>query len=40
MIDKIIEIGIFYGMEMNVGKKSNENFKITNSSKTYDRPKN
>jgi hypothetical protein len=27
-------------MEMNVGKKSNENFKITNSSKTYDRPKN
>ena len=40
MIDKLIEIGGYYGMEMNVEKnKSNENFKTTISSKNYDRPK-
>ena len=40
MIDKLIEIGRFYGMEMNVEKnKNNENFKTTNPSKNYDRPK-
>jgi hypothetical protein len=34
MIDKLIEIGGCYGMEMNVKKnKSNENFKTTNPSK-------
>jgi hypothetical protein len=40
MIDKLIEIGGCYGMEMNVEKnKSNENFKTTTPSKNYDRPK-
>ena len=40
MIDKLIEIGGCYGMEMNVGgKKSNENFKTTIPSKNYVRPK-
>jgi hypothetical protein len=41
MIDKLIEIGKSYGMEMNVEKKhkSYENLKTTISSKTYDRPK-
>jgi len=40
MIDKLIEIGRCYGMEMNVKKnKSNENFKTTIPSKNYDRPK-
>jgi hypothetical protein len=35
MIDKLIEIGRCYGMEMNVEKyKNNENFKTTISSKT------
>ena len=35
IIDKIIEIGRCYGMEMNV-KKSNENFKTTVPGKNYD----
>jgi hypothetical protein len=40
MIDKLIEIGRSYEMEMNVEKKkSDENFKTTISSKAYDRPK-
>ena len=40
MIDKLIEIGRCYGMEMNVEKnKSNDNFKTTIPSKNYDRPK-
>jgi hypothetical protein len=40
MLDKLIEIGGCYGMEMNVGKnKSNENFKTTIPKKDYDRPK-
>ena len=40
MIDKLIEIGSCYGMEMNVKKKnSNENFKTTILSNNYDRPK-
>ena len=40
MIDKLIEIGRRYGMEMNVEKnKSNENFKTIIPSKNYDRPK-
>ena len=41
MIDKLIETGGCYGMEMNVKKKnkSNENFKTTIPSKNYDRPK-
>jgi len=40
MIDKLIEIGRCYGMEINVEKnKSNENFKTTIPSKNYDRPK-
>ena len=39
MIDKLIGIGGCYGIEMNVEKKSNENFKITIPSKNYDRPK-
>ena len=39
MIDKLIEIGGCYGMEMNVEKKSNENFKTTIPRKNYDRPK-
>jgi len=37
-IDKLIEIGRCYGMEMNV-EKSNGNFKTTIPSKNYDRPK-
>jgi len=39
MIDKLIENGKCYGMEMNVEKKSNENFKTTITSKNYDKPK-
>ena len=40
VIDKLIEIGRCYGMEMNVEKaKSNENFKTTIPSNNYDRPK-
>ena len=40
MIDKLIEIGRCYGMEINVEKnKSNENFKTTIPSNNYDRPK-
>ena len=41
MIDKLIETGRYYGMEMNVEKKneSNENFKTTIPSNNYDRPK-
>ena len=40
MIDKLIETGRYYGMEMNVEKnKSNENFKTTIPSNHYDRPK-
>jgi hypothetical protein len=39
MINKLTETGRCYGMEMNVEKnKSNENFKATISSKTYDAP--
>ena len=39
-IDKLIEIGRCYGVEMNVEKnQNNENFKTTISSKNYDRPK-
>jgi hypothetical protein len=40
MIDKLIEIGRSSVMEMSVEKnKSDENFKTSISSKTYDRPK-
>ena len=41
VIDKLIETGRCYGIEMNVEKKnkSNENFKTTIPSKKYDRPK-
>ena len=40
MIDKLIEIGRCYGMEMNVEKnKSNGNLKTTIPSNNYDRPK-
>ena len=40
MIDKLIETGRYYGMEMNVEKnKRNENFKTTFHSNNYDRPK-
>ena len=40
MIDKLIETGRYYDMEMNVTKdKSNENFKTTIRSNNYDRPK-
>jgi hypothetical protein len=40
MIDKLIEIGRCYEMEINVEKnKSNENFKTTITSKNYHRPK-
>jgi len=40
MIDKLIEIGRSYGMEINVGKnKSNENFRTIIPSKNYDRLK-
>ena len=40
VIDKLIEIGRCYGMEMNVEKnKSNENFKAAIRSNNYDRSK-
>ena len=40
MIDKLIEIGSCYGMEMNTEKnKSYENFKTAIPSNNYDRPK-
>ena len=40
MIEKLIETGSCYGMEMNVEKnKRNENFKATIPSNNYDRPK-
>ena len=39
MTDYLIEIGGCYGMEMNVKKKNNENFKTTITSNNYDRPK-
>ena len=39
MIDKLIEIGSCYGMEMNVEKQNNENFKTAIPSNKYDRPK-
>jgi len=40
MMDKLIEIGRCYGMEMNAEKnKTNENFKTTIPSNTYDGPK-
>jgi hypothetical protein len=39
MIDKLIETGGCYGMEMNVQKKIIENFKTNFPSKNYDRPK-
>jgi hypothetical protein len=40
VIGKLIEIERFYRMEMNAQKKkSNKNFKINISSKSYDRPK-
>ena len=39
-IEKVIEIGRCYDMEMNVEKnKSNESFKTTIPSNNYDRPK-
>jgi hypothetical protein len=40
MIEKLIYIGRYNGMEMNVERnKSNENFKTTIPSKNYDRSK-
>ena len=41
MIDKLIEIGSCYGMDMNVEKKNkcNENIKTAIPSNNYDRPK-
>jgi len=40
MIDKLIETGSCYGMEMNVEKKQNNgNFKTAIPSNIYDRPK-
>ena len=40
MIDKLIETGRYYGMEINVEKnKSSENFKTTIPNNNYDRPK-
>ena len=42
MIDKLIEIGRCYAMEMNVGGEKNrniDNFKTTIPSKNYCRPK-
>ena len=40
MIDKLIEIGSCYGIEMNAEKnKSNENFKTAFPSNSYDSPK-
>ena len=39
MIDKLIEIGSCYGMEMNVeNNKNNENFKTAIPSNNYGRP--
>jgi hypothetical protein len=40
MIDKLIDTGRCYGMEMNMEKnKSDENLKTTNPSHNKDRPK-
>ena len=40
MIDKLIETGRYYGIEINVEKKkSNENFKTNIPTNNYDRPK-
>ena len=39
VIDKLIEIGRFYGIEMNMEKKFVENFKTSIPSKIYDKPK-
>ena len=40
MIDKLIETGRHYGMEINVERnKSNENFKTAIPNNNYDRPK-
>ena len=40
MVDKLIETGRYYGMEMNVEKnKTNRNCKTTIPSNNYDRPK-
>jgi hypothetical protein len=39
MIDKIIEIGRCYGMEINVEKTKVMRIKATIASKSYDRPK-
>jgi len=39
MIDKLIEIGICYGMEMNKKNKNNEIFKTAVPSNNCDRPK-
>jgi hypothetical protein len=40
MIDKLIEIGRCYGMEMNVeNNKINENFRTTILNKNNDKPK-
>jgi ABC-type cobalamin/Fe3+-siderophores transport system ATPase subunit len=39
MIDKLIEIGRCYGIEMNVGDKSSENFKTAIPSINCDGPK-
>ena len=40
MFDKLIEIGRCYGMEMNVGKKqNNENFNTAIRSNNYDKSK-
>ena len=39
MTNKLIEVGRCYGMEMNVEKKINKNFKTTIPSKNYYRPK-
>jgi hypothetical protein len=38
MIDKLIEIGRCYGMEMMWKKQNNKNFKATIPSKNYNRP--
>ena len=39
MTEKLIETGRYYGVDMNVEKKNIENFKTTNPSNNYDRPK-
>ena len=40
MIDKLVETGRYYGMEINVEKdRSNENFKTTIPSNNYERSK-